>query len=61
MEKKNIKELSNSQLNIYKKELTNEFEVIKSKIDSLIKTLKDTENEYLKVETELKIRSNNIY
>lgn len=61
MEKKNIKELSNSELNIYKKELTNEFEVIKSKIDSLIKTLKDTENEYLKVETELKIRSNNIY
>ena len=61
MEKKNIKELSNSELNIYKKELTNEFEAIKSKIDSLIKTLKDTENEYLKVETELKIRSNNIY
>ena len=61
MEKKNIKELNNSALNIYKKELTNEFEVIKSKIDSLIKTLKDTENEYLKDEKELKIRSNNIY
>ena len=61
MEKKNIKELSNSQLNIYKKELTNEFETIKGKIDSLIKELKETEREYFKVETELKIRSNNIY
>lgn len=61
MEKKNIKELSNSELNIYKKELTNEFETIKGKIDSLIKELKETEREYFKVETELKIRSNNIY
>lgn len=61
MKKKNIKELSNSELNIYKKELTNEFETIKGKIDSLIKELKETEREYFKVETELKIRSNNIY
>lgn len=57
METKNIKELSNAELNIYKMELSNEFEAIKSKINLLCNELQKVESTYKKVENEEKIRS----
>lgn len=58
---KNIKELSNSELNIYKKELEFEFETLKNKISDLCEELKKVENKYNSIELEFKIRQNNIY
>ena len=58
---KNVKELSNSELNVYKSELTNEFEALKAKIDRLCEQLQSVEREYNKADLELKIRGNNLY
>lgn len=61
MTKKDVKELSNNELIIYKKELSNEFEAVKSKIDRLCEELAKIEKEHDKVDNELKIRGNKIY
>lgn len=61
MTKQNVKDLSNNELIIYKKELVNEFESVKSKIDRLCDELVKIEKEHDKVDNELKIRGNNIY
>lgn len=61
MIKKNVKELSNSELNLYKRDLENEYESIKSKIDKLCDDLEAVEKEYKKADLELTIRGNNIY
>ena len=61
MTNKNLKELSNTELNLYKKDLENEYEAIKNKITKLCDELSNVERKYNSVETELKIRKNNIY
>lgn len=61
MKDKNIKELSNSELNVYKKELENEYESIKNKISGLCEELKKVEKKYNSIEIEFKIRKNNLY
>lgn len=61
METKNIKELSNSELTLYKMELTNEFEAVKSQINSLCEKLEKIESTYEKVENEEKIRSKTLF
>lgn len=61
MTQQNVKDLSNSELIVYKKELSDEFEATKSKIDRLCEELAKIEKEYNKVDNELKIRGKNIY
>lgn len=61
MKEKNPKELSNSELNIYKKDLENEYEAIKNEISRLCEELKKVEKKYYSVELEFKIRKNSIY
>lgn len=61
MKDKNPKELSNSELNIYKKDLENEYEAIKNEISRLCEELKKVEKKYYSVELEFKIRKNSIY
>lgn len=61
MKDKNVKELSNSELNIYKKDLENEYEAIKNEISRLCEELKKVEKKYYSVELEFKIRKNSIY
>lgn len=59
--KKNIKELSNNEMMIYKKELSDEYEATKGKIDRLCEHLQELEKEYNKVDNELKIRGIKLY
>lgn len=61
MEKKNLKELSNNELLIHKKELSDEFDITQKKIEELCELLKSIDNEYKKTENELKIRGSSIY
>ena len=61
MKDKNVKELSNSELNVYKKDLENEYESIKNEINSLCDELRKVEKKYYSVELEFKIRKNSIY
>lgn len=61
MKPKKIDELSNNELIIYKKELSDEFEATKGKIDRLCEELQKIEKEYNKVDNELKIRGKNLY
>lgn len=61
MDKKKLKDLSNNELMLYKKELSNEFDITQSKIEKLCEHLKELDNEYRKTENELKIRGSNIY
>lgn len=61
MDRKNIKEMSNNEILLYKKELSDEFEITKAKIEQLCDTLKNIDDEYAKVENELKIRGNSLY
>lgn len=56
-----LTELSNNELIIYKKELSDEYEATKSKIDRLCDELQKIEKEYNKVDNELKIRGKNLY
>lgn len=53
---KNCKELSNSELKLYKLSLENEYEAVKAKIASLEKELDMLDREYVKVENEEKER-----
>ena len=46
MTQQNVKDLSNSELIVYKKELSDEFEATKSKIDRLCEELAKIEKEY---------------
>ncbi len=61
MKDKNVKELSNSELNVYKKDLENEYESIKNEINNLCDELRKVEKKYYSVELEFKIRKNSIY
>ena len=57
MEKKNLKELSNNELFIYKETLRNQYEALQAKIDTLCNELQRVEKEYNKVQNETKIRT----
>lgn len=56
---KNCKNLSNSELKLYKLTLENEYEAIKAKIADLEKQLDDLDREYARAENEEKIRRTN--
>ena len=58
MEEKNLKGMSNSDIELYKKTLENEFDFIKSEINSRIDKLNEIEQRYLNAEKELVKRSN---
>jgi hypothetical protein len=53
---KDCKNLSNSELRLYKLNLENEYEAIKAKIASLEEELDKLDREYAKAENEEKIR-----
>lgn len=57
MEEKNLKGMSNSDIELYKKTLENEFDFIKSEINSRIDKLNEIEQRYLNAEKELVKRS----
>lgn len=59
MIQKDIKNMSNNELKLYKLSLTNEYEATKSKIKSLEEKLDSLDMEYIKVENEEKIRRTN--
>ena len=61
MEFKNVKELSNSEIKLYRETLKNEFDVLKYKIKEMCDELQKIDSEYNKAESELKIRQGNIY
>ncbi len=61
MEKKDIKTLTNGELNIYKVELTNKYEVLKKDIKKLCDEMDSLDNEYNKVVEEMNKRSKNIF
>lgn len=48
--------MSNNELRLYKLNLTNEYEAVKAKIVKLETQLDELDREYIKVETEEKIR-----
>lgn len=56
MEFKNCKELSNSEIALYKQELENEFEKMKVKISSMCDELDEIEKEYKNADAELSRR-----
>lgn len=58
MEKRKISEMSNIDLSLYKKELENEFESTKIKIEKMLDELATMDDEYKKIETELNKRQN---
>ncbi len=58
MVKKNIKDLSNSEIRAYQETLKNEYEATKNKIQSLIDELDAMDIEYNKTEEELNKRKN---
>ena len=57
MEEKNLKGISNSDIELYKTTLENEFDFIKSEINSRIDKLNEIEQRYLNAEKELVKRS----
>ena len=57
MEGKNLKGMSNSDIELYKKTLENEFDFIKSEINARIDKLNEIEQRYLNAEKELVKRS----
>ena len=61
MEFKDVKNLSNSEIALYKETLKNEFDVLKHKIKDLCDEIQKVDNEYQKAENELNIRQGNIY
>ena len=61
MEFKDLKNLSNSEIMIYKEELKNEFEVVKHKIKELCDEIEKIDGEYKKAENELTIRQGKLY
>jgi len=61
MGKKDIKTLTNGELNIYKVELTNKYEVLKKDIKKLCDEMDSLDNEYNKVVEEMNKRSKNIF
>lgn len=61
MGKKEIKTLTNGELNIYKVELTNKYEVLKKDIKKLCDEMDSLDNEYNKVVEEMNKRSKNIF
>lgn len=56
MVQKDIKNMSNNELKLYKLSLTNEYEATKAKIMDLEEKLDSLDREYVKVENEEKIR-----
>ena len=56
---KDIKNMSNNELKLYKLSLENEYEAIKSKIKNLDEKLDSLDREYIKVENEENIRRTN--
>ncbi len=58
MDKRNIKEMSNSEIRMYQETLRNEYEVTKKKIQNLIDELDAMDVEYNKTEEELNKRKN---
>lgn len=58
MKEKNIKNMSNSDLRLYKKELENEYEAVKMKIQLSLDKLLEIDNEYKKIDSELNNRKN---
>ncbi len=61
MEFKNIKELSNGELDIYKLELYHQYEALKTKIDRMCDELDKISSEYDKAKKEIRIRQSKIY
>lgn len=61
MESKNLKDLSNSEIMVYKEELKNEFEVVKYKIKELCDKIEKIDVEIKKADNELTIRQRNLY
>ena len=61
MEKKDIKTLSNGELNIYKIELSNRYETVKKDIKKLCDEMDFLDAEYNKVNNEINNRSKNIF
>lgn len=59
MIRKDIKNMSNNELKLYKLSLENEYEAIKSKIKNLDERLDSLDREYIKVENEENIRRTN--
>ena len=53
---KDCKTLSNNELKLYKLSLENEYEAVKAKITELERLLDELDREYLKAESEEKIR-----
>ena len=53
---KNCKDMSNSEIKLYKLNLENEYEAVKAKIAELEKKLDEIDREYIKAENEEKIR-----
>lgn len=58
MVKRNIKDMSNSEIRAYQETLRNEYEVTKHKIKELIDELDSMDIEYNKTEEELNKRKN---
>ena len=61
MEFKDLKTLSNSEIQIYKETLKNQFEVLKVEISNKCKELEKLDAEYNKAESELINRQNGTY
>ncbi len=53
---RDVKEMSNNELKVYKLTLQNEYEAVKAKIACLEEQLDQLDREYIKVENEEKIR-----
>jgi hypothetical protein len=56
---KDCKNLSNNELKLYKLSLENEYEAVKAKIAALEEQLDALDREYIKAESEEKIRRKN--
>ena len=61
MEKINYKEMSNSELKLEQKKLTDKYEVTKTKIIELYKDLEELDKEYVKIEGEIKLRKSIVF
>lgn len=61
MEFKDCKNLSNNEIQIYRENLRNEFDVLKYKIKDMCDELEKIDAEYAKAENELRIRQSNLY
>ena len=61
MEKINYKEMSNSELKLEQKKLTDKYEVTKTKIIELYKELEELDKEYVKIEGEIKLRKSIVF